>query len=46
MLLDIERTLTSLAAMEQIDENTRQELGQVEVALGRIRDALYGSRWI
>lgn len=46
MLLNVERTLISLAAMEQIDEHTRQELGQVEVALGRIRDALYESRWI
>jgi hypothetical protein len=46
MLLNVERTLTNLAAMEQIDEHTRQELGQVEVALGRIRDALYESRWI
>ena len=46
MLLNIERTLTSLAAMEQIDEHTRSELGQVEMALGRIRDALYETRWI
>lgn len=46
MLLNVERTLTSLAAMEQIDEHTRQELGQVEVALERVRDALYDSRWI
>lgn len=46
MLLNVERTLTSLAAMEQIDEQTRQESGQVEVALERIRDVLYDSRWI
>jgi hypothetical protein len=46
ILLNVERTLTTLAAMEMIDENARQELGQVEVALGRIRDALYDSRWI
>lgn len=46
ILMEVERTLTALAAMELVDGRARQELGQVEVALGRIREALYESRWI
>lgn len=44
MFLNVERTLATLAAIEQIDEHTRSELGQIEVALGMIRDALYETR--
>lgn len=46
MLMDIERTLTALAALELVDGQARQELVQVEAALDRIREALYESRWI
>jgi hypothetical protein len=46
MLVEVERTLNTLAALELDDEQARTELGHVEVALGRIREALYGSRWI
>lgn len=46
MLMDVERTLTALAALDLVDEQVQQELGQVEVALERIREALYESRWI
>lgn len=46
ILIEVERTLNSLAAMDPEDEQARQELGQVEVALERIREALYESRWI
>lgn len=41
MLLDVERTLTALAALRMVDEQARQELAYVEVALERIREALY-----
>lgn len=49
ILMDVERTLTALAALDLIDGRTgraRQELARVEVALVRIREALYESRWI
>ncbi|KAF1923364.1 uncharacterized protein M421DRAFT_425889 [Didymella exigua CBS 183.55] len=46
MLLNVERTLTALASIELVDEHAIQELEQVELALGRIRDSLYDSRWI
>lgn len=46
MLMEVERTLNTIAALELDDEQARTELGQVEVALERIREALYESRWI
>lgn len=46
MLLEVERMLTTLAAIDLVDERARLELIQVEVALDRIRGALYESRWI
>lgn len=46
MLTEVERTLMVLAALDMADGQARTELGQVEVALERIREALYGSRWI
>ncbi|KAJ4984821.1 SET domain-containing protein [Stagonosporopsis vannaccii] len=39
MLVEIERTLMVLAALDIVGGHARQELGQVEVALERIREA-------
>ncbi|XPS71787.1 hypothetical protein M3J09_003964 [Ascochyta lentis] len=46
MLNEVEWTLNHLATLHVDDDRARRELGEAEIALERIREALYESRWI
>jgi hypothetical protein len=46
MLRLLDRVLNGLAALEIRDSQTRRELDDVERSLHRIRDMLYGNRWV
>jgi hypothetical protein len=46
MLRNIERALNGLANIEIRDAHVRREIDDVEATMRRIRDGLYGNRWI
>jgi|TARA_R110002003_G_scaffold2382_2_gene24226 hypothetical protein len=46
MLRLLDRVLNGLAALEIRDSQTRREVDDVERSLHRIRDMLYGNRWV
>jgi hypothetical protein len=46
VLSDLESALNVLANLEVQDTQVRREVDHVERALRRIRDLLYGNRWI
>jgi hypothetical protein len=46
MLASLERALTGLANIEVRDVQVRREIDDVERAMRRVREVLYGNRWI
>lgn len=46
MLGNIERALNGLGNIDVRDAQVRREIDNVEAAMRRIREVLYGNRWI
>ena len=42
----VERALNGLAGLEVRDQQVRREVDDVERALRRVREVMYGNRWI